>query len=137
MRQRAAVIILREDAILLMYRRREGREYYVVPGGSVEAGESPAAAAIREAKEETGYDVVIDREAFTETNEYAEHHYFLVHPVEGEAVLGGEELEFHSEEDFYRLDWVPFANLPDIPLVTPVTKKLLLDLLLPGFIKVP
>ncbi len=34
-----------------------GREYLFLPGGGIEAGELPAAAAVRETLEETGYSV--------------------------------------------------------------------------------
>jgi len=41
--------------LLLVFRQRERLEQGIqVPGGSVEAGEEPSAAALREAREETG-----------------------------------------------------------------------------------
>ena len=55
---RSRAIILREGPggaeVALIERRRGGRLYYVFPGGGIEPGESPEAAAARELVEETG-----------------------------------------------------------------------------------
>ncbi len=50
---RAAGIVLRDDELLAMFRRKDGREYYTFPGGTVEEGESPEEAVVREIDEET------------------------------------------------------------------------------------
>ncbi len=50
------VAVMQEGRILLT--QREDFETWVLPSGRVEEGESLAQAAIREAKEETGIDVV-------------------------------------------------------------------------------
>ena len=65
MRERAAAVIER-DALLLMVRHRarsstgrhDGAEYLTLPGGGVEAGETPADAVAREVAEEVGLRVV-------------------------------------------------------------------------------
>lgn len=51
--------IIRDDRILLTLRR--DFEVWCLPGGSVEADESLAQAAIREAREEVGYEVRLTR----------------------------------------------------------------------------
>ena len=51
---RAGVIIYNPflDKILLIHRWKNGQEYLVIPGGTIELGEGPLEAALREIKEE-------------------------------------------------------------------------------------
>lgn len=48
-----------KDRLLVIRHSESGR--WSVPGGAIEPGETPELAAIREAKEETGFDVRLDR----------------------------------------------------------------------------
>ena len=66
---RAAAIILDRNRILLMHRIKEGKEYYVLPGGTIEKGESPEETVIREIKEETNLDAKIERKLGSVTQE--------------------------------------------------------------------
>lgn len=54
----ANVVVADEDGRILLIRRSDNGNY-ALPGGAMELGESLAAAAVREAKEETGYDVKV------------------------------------------------------------------------------
>jgi ADP-ribose pyrophosphatase YjhB (NUDIX family) len=56
----ALVFIRRDDSILLV-RQNYGRQFWSLPGGVVEPGESVDQAAVREVKEETGLAVQIKR----------------------------------------------------------------------------
>jgi len=143
MNQRAAVIIIKDDKILLMHRRRNGKEYFAVPGGMVEDGETPQQAAVREAKEETNLDIALDgtflefeREIY-EHNGVREYHgepdgkvheyFFLVESFSGVAMLGGEELEHSSAENHYALEWISLEDLDHIELLPPVAKKKIIE----------
>ena len=53
------ILILRNEEIVLI-KRRNPPHGWAIPGGFVDEGESIEHAAIREAKEETGMDVVLD-----------------------------------------------------------------------------
>ncbi len=57
----AAVLVEREDGRVLLVRRcvDPARGSWCLPGGFMESGETPQATAIRECKEETGFDVEI------------------------------------------------------------------------------
>src|SRR5437763_13471148 len=61
-RTRASVVCRRGDELLTVRAVDPvtGRQYLFLPGGAVEPGESPAAAAARETLEETGYGVAVD-----------------------------------------------------------------------------
>lgn len=110
-RERAGVIIVRDAHILLLHRHKNGREYYTIPGGGVEPGESLQQAAIREAKEETGLDVTLGRELWRYGNR---NYYFAVDAFSGVLRVGGPEGARQSLINRYRLEWVPLANLLDV-----------------------
>ena len=56
MNQASFVIVIDEDHVL-GFRRLDGSMGF--PGGKVEPNETPEEAAIRECKEETGYEIVV------------------------------------------------------------------------------
>ncbi len=121
MRMRVTLFIVQDGKILLIDRQRNGRSYYVIPGGGVEAGETLAQAAIREAREETSLDVELGpllynrlwQDGRLQQIEYA----FLVSAFHGVPVLQDPEmLSRQSADNTYRLTWLPIAELNGQPL---------------------
>lgn len=116
--KRVAVVIVKNEQVLLMHRIKKKKAYYCFPGGKQDPGESPEQTAIREIKEETGLDIVLDK-ALCEVNEpdgRGPGLYYLCTEFVGTPELGGPEKEINCEENQYRLEWIPLANLSQITL---------------------
>ena len=108
---RAAVFIIQNRSILLLHRVKNGEVYDAVPGGTVEKGETPSAAAIREIKEETGLTVTVTRPVLTLTNQGRTEFYFDAVETVGTPELGGPEAERNSPQNHYVLETVPISRL--------------------------
>ncbi len=93
MSYRAAIVLLRDNKVALIERYRAGMHYFAFPGGHVEPGESPEEAAVREAKEELGLDVSIQRLLAEIWWRDRPQYYYLVEAKGGEFGSGtGEEM---------------------------------------------
>ena len=56
-----ALVFIRKEDTLLLVKQSYGEQYWSLPGGVMEAGESIDQTAIREVKEETGLDIRLGR----------------------------------------------------------------------------
>ncbi|HIH24102.1 TPA: NUDIX domain-containing protein [Candidatus Woesearchaeota archaeon] len=110
------VVIFRGDKLLVIHRHREGEEFFVLPGGTIEEGESLEETAVREAKEETDLDVRIVEELFTITQtrngKIDTTHFFIVDASAGTPrLVAGPELLAMSETNRYDLEWHTLDSL--------------------------
>jgi 8-oxo-dGTP diphosphatase len=108
-RRRGAAVVLSGDRMLLIRYPPAVRDGYFIPGGSVEPGETPAAAAVRELAEETGLAGTVVRLVATVLNRSREEHYHLVSTAAGEPTPG-------DLAPGQTLEWVPVADLPRVPV---------------------
>jgi acetyl-CoA carboxylase carboxyl transferase subunit beta len=114
--QAASVIIFDDsDRVLLIKRGHEpAKGLWSLPGGGVMAGETPAQAAQREAREETGLLVTVGEEIFqvvvplAPSVEYAIHGFLAT--IEGGVLEAGDDAEeaaFVSGQDYHFLATTP------------------------------
>ena len=118
-KNRASGVIVKNHSVLLIHRFSDGKEYWVLPGGAVEAGETNEEALDREMKEELCIEV--KNKNFLFEIEYLgrkEYHYSITEYI-GEPKLGGLELERSNSENQYILTWVPLEKVKEIKVLYP------------------
>ena len=109
-------IIIEDGKLLAMFRRKikkddSVKEYYVIPGGGLEDGETLEENVIRELKEEFNVDIEIVK--FLSTEEYDDTiaNYFLCKIVNGTPKLGGEELDRMTPENYYEIRYIDLNDI--------------------------
>ncbi len=119
---RPCVIVIENNKVLCIRLRYRNQEYFVFPGGGLEAHETLREAAAREVREEAGFDVEIGKLVYVQdlireraTNDRAIDFYFLGTRV-GSASYptvtdGGKNLGAHwiPLDDFKNSDFLPAA----------------------------
>lgn len=120
---RVSGVILKDDKILFMHRFNEGREYWVFPGGGVEADETIEAALDREMLEELSVQVKQKTFLFKVENAGRMEHHFLVTDYLGEPKLGGPEATRMSQENQYLLTWLPIATISSLETFYPAEAR--------------
>jgi 8-oxo-dGTP diphosphatase len=117
MRHRAAIFVLDDkNNVLLFHRLKDSREYYAVPGGGVEAGETPEQAAVRELKEETSLNVMLGEKIGEFEVDDSRESFYVAKSWGGIPKFGGEELARQSPTNVYELEWVPVEKLNEVNL---------------------
>lgn len=124
-------LIIKENKILFFHRFKNGKEYFVLPGGHIEEGESPAEALIREIKEETTLDIKIDKELFNFIDIYnnLRNYYFLIKKFKGIPTLSGPEKERDSETNRYILEWHDISEIQTLNIFPKILKEKIQEIL--------
>ena len=118
-------VVLSEDRQQVLLLRREVFILWDLPGGAIEKGESPSDAAVREAREESGYQIALERPVgrYLHQSVYGRGdqltHVFRARVISGKAKYFGLETT--------GLRWFPVHALPRG--VEPLQRQMIADAL--------
>ena len=113
-------IIIENNKLLTFFRRKNKdgkiKEYYSLPGGGQEKGETLEENVIRELKEEFNVDIkIIDYLGKKESDNYIEH-FFYCTIINGITKLSGEELERNCQDNYYELRYIDINEIDKIDI---------------------
>ncbi len=133
---RVGGIIIQDEHILFQTAFNE--EFYFLPGGRAELGESAPASLAREMEEELGVIMNIERLLYIVENFYTEPQdtwhelglYFLM-TAPADSYLN-QSLEPIRREDeagnHLRFDWLPIAQIETLPILPPIFQTVLKEI---------
>lgn len=112
MRNRGSVVLIQNNKVGLIQRDWNDSVYYVFPGGGIEPGETPESAAKREALEEVGVEVEIQKHLAT-VNFDGNQYFFQAKIIGGEfgAGRGEEYTDPMRKRGTYLPVWIDLENL--------------------------
>lgn len=123
-RPRVAVVLVEDGKILLLKHKKQDREYWVLPGGGVEFGETLEEAGVRELMEETGLEVRLMNLLFiSESIPPDKHRHVMNFYFQGKRIGGSEHLG--DEEILAELQWHELDDLQHLEIYPQVTNEML------------
>lgn len=130
-RPRACGAVIRNGKVLMVRHRHDGREYWTLPGGGVEPGETFEQAAVREMAEETGLTTRVVRqlwEGMYEDGPSTERCFLLEEAAVGQVARLGIDPEESAKPPAHRMlkeaKWWPLEGMKDDVQVSKVVKAL-------------
>ena len=108
---RAQCIVHRKNQLLMAKHRQNGEEWWCLPGGGIEEGETPAEAAIRELKEECCVDGIIVRETGVWYSQQDKAHTFLVDIGIQEPRIGNDPE--YKQQVLVDLKWLKLSEISE------------------------
>ncbi|MDE6592633.1 MAG: NUDIX domain-containing protein [Oscillospiraceae bacterium] len=112
---RAQFIIVREGKILMARHCVDGEEYYCLPGGGIEPGETPEETALRELKEECRVDGKIVKKLgeFADVTDNGRIYYnYQIDIGDSEPALGVDP-DVEGEPKLVGLCWLEFDKMSE------------------------
>lgn len=138
MRKAVRAIVVQDGNLLVIHRNKFGTEYYTLPGGGIDPGETPEQALIREMAEETSIRVNIERLVYVEEagNPFGTQYVFLCTYLGGEPALhpDSEEALINAlGQNTYTPEWLPLEDVAQVSFRTTTLRDILLRDVVNGF----
>lgn len=142
MRRAVRAIVFRDNNLLVMKRNKFGTQYYTLPGGAIDMGETSDQALIREMAEETGIQLGDARLVFIEDGGeiYGTQYIYLANYVSGEPHLSpnSDEASINAlGKNTYEPVWLPVKDIEAASFVTGRLKQAILQAAKDGFPEKP
>lgn len=114
-RSRSVAIIVRNGKILMERVFYFGREFFTVPGGGIEEGETPEEAVLRELKEECGLEGTIIRPLakLFRHGKHAEYSFEVSIPEDQEPVTGYDPEESAEDPPLKEVLWMDLEEISE------------------------
>jgi 8-oxo-dGTP diphosphatase len=119
-----ALIVDDRDRVLLALWNESDEPLWTLPGGGVELNETVEEGAVRELREETGYDIELGRVLGVATivippeeRTVARSGWFRGIRVVFDATIVGGELRHEVDGSTDEARWIPLTDVPDLPRV--------------------
>lgn len=138
MRKAVRAIISNNNQLLVMHRNKFGLEYYTLIGGSIEPGETPEQAILREVREEASLEADNPRLVFTEEagDPYGVQLIYLCDFKGGEIALSPDSDEAKINQlgqNLHNPLWVSIDQFKELPFRSTRLQNRVLQALAEGF----
>lgn len=115
---RPSVILVKGTKILLLKSKYSSGEFYLLPGGGIEGFETIEETAIRETKEETGYDIKIEKFLYLSEWIEKERNKNVLYIIFLGKIKGGKETHLNDpcleKGNIQAIEWIEIKDLNKI-----------------------